>query len=143
MSSFDPVKSNYPAEVWLNFIKNCRSMKTLVVGASHNPARYSYMAVKLLKEYGHEVVALGRRARPVEDWEIIDGKPDLEDIHTITLYLNANNQKEYYDYFLDLKPKRVIFNPGAENYELERILKDHGIETDRACTLIMLRTKQY
>lgn len=118
-------------------------MKTLVVGASHNPARYSYMAIKLLREYNHEVVALGKRAREVEDWEIISGHPELKDIDTITLYLNANNQKEYYDYFLSLDPRRVIFNPGAENFELERILQQNGIETEKACTLILLRTDQY
>ena len=118
-------------------------MKTLVLGASHKPVRYSYMAVKMLKDYDHEVIALGRRARPVEDWEIISGHPDLENIHTVTLYLNASNQQEYYDYLLKLNPKRVIFNPGAENRELSRILKENGIETVNACTLVMLRTSQF
>ncbi len=118
-------------------------MKTLVIGASHKPIRYSYLAVKMLKEYNHEVVALGNRAREVEDWEILDGKPQLTDIHTITLYLNAGNQQEYYDYILNLKPKRVIFNPGAENRELEILLQKNGIETLEACTLVMLRSGQY
>lgn len=118
-------------------------MKTLVVGASHKPVRYSYMAVKMLKEYDHEVIALGNRARKVEDWEIIDDKPEVKDIHTITLYLNANNQKEYYDYFLSLNPQRVIFNPGAENRELEELLREHDIKPVQACTLVMLRSGQY
>lgn len=118
-------------------------MKTLVLGASHNPARYSYMAVKMLKEYDHEVVALGRKARPVEDWEIISGHPDLKDIHTVTLYLNADNQQEYYDYLLNLNPARVIFNPGAENPELRKMLEEKGVETLNACTLVMLRTSQF
>ncbi len=118
-------------------------MKTLVIGASHKPIRYSYMAVKMLNDYNHEVVALGRKAREVEDWEILEGKPDLENIHTITVYLNALNQEEYYDYFLQLKPERVIFNPGAENRELETLLNKNGIETIEACTLVMLRTGQY
>lgn len=117
--------------------------KTLVMGASHKPQRYSNMAVRMLKDYGHEVVALGRRAREVEGWEILDGKPEVEEVDTITLYLNAQNQKEYYDYFLSLKPKRVIFNPGAENFELERLLEDNGIETENACTLVLLRTGSY
>ncbi len=118
-------------------------MKTLVIGASHKPIRYSYMAVKMLNEYNHEVVALGNRAREVEDWKILDGHPELTDIHTITVYLNAINQQEYYDYFLQLKPERVIFNPGAENRELELLLRKNGIETLEACTLVMLRTGQY
>ncbi|WP_417608262.1 CoA-binding protein [Owenweeksia hongkongensis] len=118
-------------------------MKTLVIGASHNPARYSYMAVKMLKQYKHEVVALGRRARGVEDWEIIDGTPDIPNLDTITVYLNADNQKEYYDYFLKLNPRRVIFNPGAENPELVALLSKNGIETENACTLVMLRSNQF
>lgn len=118
-------------------------MKTLVIGASHNPARYSNMAINMLKEYGHEVVALGRRARVVDDWEILDGAPEIPNLDTITVYLNADNQKEYYDYFLKLNPRRVIFNPGAENAELAVLLNQNGIETENACTLVLLRTNQY
>lgn len=118
-------------------------MKTLVIGASHKPIRYSYMAVKMLQEYKHEVVAIGNRARQVEDWEILDSRLAINDIHTITVYLNAINQQEYYDYFLGLKPKRVIFNPGAENRELEILLQKNGIETLEACTLVMLRAGLY
>ncbi len=118
-------------------------MKTLVIGASHKPERYSYSAVKLLKDYDHEVVALGRRAREVGDWEILEGKPDLKDIDTVTLYLSAQNQSEYYDYLKQLKPRRVIFNPGAENAELARELEASGIETENACTLVLLNTGQF
>lgn len=119
------------------------SKRTLVIGASHKPVRYSYMAINMLKEYGHEAVALGRRARQVDDWEINEGKPELDDIHTVTLYLNAANQREYHQYILDLKPERVIFNPGAENLELEAALEAKGVEALRACTLVMLRSGQY
>lgn len=118
-------------------------MKTLVAGASHNPSRYSNMAVNLLRSKGHEVIALGKRARTAGDWEIVEGKPELEHIHTITLYLNAGNQREYYDYFLNLDPERVIFNPGSENPELEEKLKEKGIEVVHACTLVMLQTGQF
>ncbi len=118
-------------------------MKTLVVGASHKPVRYAYMAVKMLQEYDHKVVALGKRARQVEDWEIVEGKPKIDDLHTITLYLNANNQKEYYDYFFGLAPERVIFNPGAENRELASMLRERNIQTVEGCTLVMLRSGQY
>ncbi|HBF19406.1 MAG: CoA-binding protein [Owenweeksia sp.] len=118
-------------------------MKTLVIGASHKPERYSYKAVKLLQQYDHEVIALGRKARKVEDWEIIEGKPDLKDIDTVTLYLSAANQEEYYDYLKDMHPRRVIFNPGAENRELARILKENGIKTEESCTLVLLGTGQF
>jgi hypothetical protein len=118
-------------------------MKTLVLGASSKTFRYSYLAVKMLQEYEHDVVALGRRQEQVEDWEILEGKPILKGIETITVYLNAANQKQYYEYILSLNPKRVIFNPGAENLELEEILKSNNIEPIQACTLVMLRTNQY
>jgi len=101
------------------------------------------MAVNMLQEYGHEVVALGRRARVVDDWEILTGKPEIPNLDTITIYLNADNQKEYYDYFLKLKPRRVIFNPGAENPELATLLQQNGIKTENACTLVLLRTSQF
>lgn len=118
-------------------------MKTLVLGASHKPDRYSNLAVNMLKEYGHEFVAVGRRAREVEDWQIVEGKPHLDDIDTVTLYLNPLNQREYYDYILSLKPRRVIFNPGTENPELIQRLKEANIEPVSACTLVMLRAGLY
>lgn len=118
-------------------------MKTLVVGASHKPERYSNMAVNLLREYNHEVVALGRRAVEVGDWQIVSGTPEVDDLHTITLYLSAKNQVGYYDYFKSLQPERIIVNPGAENPELFKIMQEQGTECIEACTLVMLRTNQY
>lgn len=97
----------------------------------------------MLRDYGHEVVALGRRSREVDGWEILDGTPALAGVDTITLYLNAQNQKEYYDYFLSLKPDRVIFNPGAENSELQDLLEKNGVHTINACTLVLLRTGSF
>lgn len=118
-------------------------MKTLVLGASHKPDRYSNLAVNMLKEYEHDFVAVGRRAREVDDWQIIEGKPDIDDIDTVTLYLNPFNQREYYDYILSLNPRRVIFNPGTENPELINKLKEANIEPVSACTLVMLRAGLY
>ncbi len=118
-------------------------MKTVVLGASNNPSRYSYLAVKSLKRNGHEVVPIGRKAREVEDWHILEGQPEIENVHTITMYLGAKNQTDYYDYILGLKPTRVIFNPGAENFELEAKLEKAGIEALQACTLVMLNTNQF
>ena len=117
--------------------------KTLVLGASENPARYGNMAVKRLLTYGHPVVAIGRRKGKVEDVEITTETPEWTDIDTITLYLNPNNQKEYYNYILSLKPKRIIFNPGTENPELEDMVRENGIEPIEACTLVMLGSRQY
>src|SRR3954464_12299630 len=103
------------------------SKKTLVLGASANPQRYSFIAINRLRNYNHPTVAIGRRKGKVGDIDIdLETKP-IEDIDTITLYLNAHNQKQYYDYILSLKPKRIIFNPGAENDELYDLAKQNGI----------------
>jgi len=117
--------------------------KTLVLGASPNPTRYSHAAVTQLSRYGHEVVAVGRREGEIDGIAIQKGEPALESIHTVTLYLNADNQKQYYDYILGLNPKRIIFNPGAENPELARLARERGIETLPACTLVMLSVGNY
>ena len=117
--------------------------KTLVIGASENKQRYSNLAVRKLLAHDHPVVAIGRRPGMIENIEIITGHDPMNDIDTITLYLNPLNQKPYYDYILSLKPKRIIFNPGAENEELELMAKNNGIKTLEACTLVMLSTSQY
>ena len=119
------------------------SKKTLVIGASENKSRYSNLATNNLVQKGHEVVALGRRPGQVNGVKIETEKLPLIGVDTITLYLNPQNQKQYYDYILSLQPKRVIFNPGAENDELEELLKAKGIKAQEACTLVLLSTGQY
>ena len=117
--------------------------KTVVLGATDNPERYSYLAVEKLKRYGHPVVAIGRKEAIIGDTKIITGHPSEKEVDTVTLYLNAQVQKDYYDYILSLHPKRVIFNPGAENEELVDLAKANGIEPMEACTLVLLGTGQY
>ncbi len=117
--------------------------KTLVLGASENPARYSFEAVTRLRKYGHEVIAVGRKAAVVAGVPIETEPPVVNDIDTVTLYLNQTAQKPYYDYIVGLKPQRIIFNPGTENDELEAIAQQNSIETIEACTLVMLSTGQY
>jgi predicted CoA-binding protein len=112
--------------------------KTLVLGASDNPDRVSYEAIRRLTSKGHEVVAVGLREANVFGVDIQKGLPPTEDVDTITLYLNPERQKDYYDYILGLHPKRIIFNPGTENFELVRMAKEKGIEVEIACTLVML-----
>src|SRR3954471_24060938 len=119
------------------------SKKTVVLGASANPSRYSNIAINRLSAYKHPVVAVGLREGKVGSVDIVKGQPKEEDVHTITLYLNANNQKQYYDYILSLHPKRIIFNPGTENAELAKIAAAQGIQPLEACTLVMLSTGQY
>ena len=119
------------------------SKKTLVLGASSNPDRYSFIAINRLRNYNHPTVAIGRKKGKVGDIEIDMDKKPIEDVDTITLYLNAANQKQYYDYILSLKPKRIIFNPGAENDELYDLASKNGIKPMEACTLVLLSTGQY
>lgn len=119
------------------------SKHTLVLGASENTARYSNMAVQMLQQYHHPVTAVGRRKGMINTIEIKEGIPSITDVDTVSLYLNPTNQQPYYKYILDLKPKRIIFNPGTENDELENLAKSLGIATQEACTLVLLRTGQY
>ncbi len=117
--------------------------KTLILGATPNPERYSYMATIRLAKHGHEVVPVGIRKGEIEGIPIIEGKPALEDVDTVTLYLGAARQPEYYDYIFSLNPKRIIFNPGAENPELMKLAQERGIETVEGCTLVMLSIGGY
>lgn len=117
--------------------------KTLVLGASENPGRYSNMAIKRLLLHGHPVVAVGRRDGLAHGVEIHPGLPEHEEIDTVTMYLNPYNQRSYYNYILSLKPRRIIFNPGSENPELEGLAREKGIDVLEACTLVMLASGQY
>ncbi len=116
---------------------------TLVIGASTNPGRYSHLAIHSLRKYGHNVIALAKRTGQVFDVPIQTEFPKNNDIHTVTMYVGAQNQKEYYQPILSLNPERVIFNPGAENQELQNLLEANGIEAIEACTLVMLSTGQF
>jgi predicted CoA-binding protein len=117
--------------------------KTLVLGASANPLRYSNLAVNKLALKGYDVIAIGKRTGKIGDVDIITEQKEIDALDTVTLYLNANNQKQYYDYIISQKPKRIIFNPGAENDELSAMAKENGILPQEACTLVLLSTGQY
>lgn len=117
--------------------------KTLVLGASDNPSRYSFLAINSLRKYGHPVVAIGKKNTRVADVPVEKEKKDFDNIDTVTLYLNPLRQQDYYAYLLTLKPKRIIFNPGAENDELATLAKKNQIEVMEACTLVLLSTGQY
>ena len=117
--------------------------KTLVIGASENPARYSNLAVRSLNAHEQPVVAIGLRKGKIGPTEIETEKKAFEDVDTVTLYLNPLRQKEYYDYILSLHPKRIIFNPGTENDELAGMAAKKNIQSMEACTLVLLSTGQY
>jgi len=116
--------------------------KTLVIGASENPARYSNKAIRLLRKHNHDVVALAKGEGQVDDVKIQTVFPE-KDIHTVTLYIGPPRQPEYYAQIINLQPKRVIFNPGTENLEFVRMLEEQGIEAEEACTLVLLSIGNY
>jgi len=117
--------------------------KTLVIGASTNPERYSYMAVKKLIKYEFPVCAIGLRLGEIDGVKINPPGTSFDHIHTVTMYVGPKNQQAYYDYIIDLLPKRVIFNPGTQNVDFEKKLRDAGIHVTHACTLIMLSNQLY
>ncbi len=117
--------------------------KTLILGASTNPERYAYWAAQALRQAGHEIVNVGIRKGEVAGVIILTEKIQVPDIDTVTLYVGEQNQAEWYDYILGLKPKRIVFNPGTENAELAHLAQEKGIETENACTLVLLATGQY
>ena len=116
---------------------------TLVIGASIKPERYSNKVIKRLVDKKVEVKAIGLRAGTVAGVTIDTELIPYKDIHTVTLYLNPSRQKQYYNYIINLRPERVIFNPGTENYEFIKLLQEENIETEAACTLVLLGTGQY
>ena len=117
--------------------------KTLVIGASTNPNRYSYLAVERLRSHNHEVIAYGVKSGKIADVAIETIWNEQWEVDTVTLYLNPMNQEPYYDRIIALKPRRVIFNPGTENTEFSDRLNDAGIQTEIACTLVLLSLGTY
>jgi predicted CoA-binding protein len=122
---------------------NLENKKTLVLGASLKSNRYSHIAIQRLVEKNIDVVAIGLKRGVISGVEIQTKEIPIIDIHTVTLYLNAKRQQEYYDYIISLKPKRVIFNPGTENEEFYKILEKNKIYYEIACTLVLLRMNLY
>ena len=119
--------------------------KTALVGASPNQSRYAYLAATMLAEYKHDTVLLGIHKGEIDGNKIVNirEKPAIENVDTITLYIGPQRQPEWYEYLLSLKPKRIIFNPGTENEEFESLARRQGVEVLEACTLVMLRSRQY
>ena len=119
--------------------------KTVIVGSTPKPYKYAQQAAKMLDERNYEFIPLGIQEGNVLGREILNvyDKPALKDVDTITLYINPQRQKEWYDYLLSLHPKRIIFNPGTENQELKNLAEKEGIECLEACTLVMLSIGVY
>lgn len=117
--------------------------KTVIIGASENPSRYSYLAANMLTSKGHEVVLIGLRKGFINGIEIQTGHPEIENVNTVTMYIRPELQGPLYNYILSLKPSRIIFNPGTENSEFSKLAVEKGIEVDNACTLVLLSIGKY
>lgn len=124
---------------------NLESKTTLIVGASTNPSRYAFAAAGMFDERDLEFIPIGIKKGEIFGKEILDLrlKPELRDIHTVTLYIGPSLQDEWIDYLIGLKPQRIIFNPGTENPDFFKRAKDAGIEVLSACNLVMLSTGQF
>jgi uncharacterized protein len=120
-----------------------KNKKTLVLGASAKPEKYAYKAITMLVEKGHSVLAIGQNTGEVAGAKIYTKAIPLSKINTVTLYLNALRQRDYYNYIIEAKPKRVVFNPGTENPEFYQLLELNKIKVEVACTLVLLATNQY
>ncbi|TAH02079.1 MAG: CoA-binding protein [Sphingobacteriales bacterium] len=116
---------------------------TLVLGATTNPSRYAYMAANQLVKTGHKIINVGIKTGEIAGVKIETASKIHQNIDTITLYIGSANQPQLYNYIIATQPKRIIFNPGTENPELETPAQQNGIETLEACTLVLLATKQY
>jgi predicted CoA-binding protein len=134
------IKIALSLSLFIIFMKN---KKTLVLGASTKPDRYAYKAISMLVEKGHSVLAIGQNQGEVAGIPIRTKNIPLKNIDTVTLYLNPLRQRDYYNYIIDTKPKRVLFNPGTENPEFYQLLQSNGIQVEIACTLVLLATNQY
>lgn len=120
-----------------------KNKKTVVLGATTKPEKYAYLAITKLVEKGHSVLAIGQNTGEVAGVKIYTKQIPLTNIDTVTLYLNPKRQVEYYNYIIETKPKRVIFNPGTENPQFYQLLESNGIKVEVACTLVLLATNQY
>ena len=117
--------------------------KTLVLGASLKPESYSYHAVVQLIKNNIQVIPMGLVEGQIDSISIVKPFEHLNDIHSVSIYLTPHRQQEYYNYLIELKPQRIIFNPGTENPEFAQLLEASGIYWENGCTLVLLSTNQY
>ncbi|MFP5384605.1 MAG: CoA-binding protein [Bacteriovoracia bacterium] len=116
-----------------------------VIGASSDTKRYAYKAMEMLENFGHTPIPVHPREEEVRGHKVIHNLGDLagQKIDTITVYVNPAISDKYEKDMIAVHPKRVIFNPGAENPRLTKSLEANGIEVENACTLVLLQTKQF
>jgi len=120
-----------------------KNKKTLVIGATSKPERAVYKAVEMLVAKGHSVLALGQNKGEIAGVKINTKAIPVKNIDTISLYINPSRQRDYYNYIVDIKPKRVLFSPGTENPELYQLLELNNIKYEESCTMVLLTLNKY
>lgn len=118
--------------------------RVVIIGASDNPERYSHRALLLLRRHGHEVVPVHPKLAEIEGIAVAaDLNQITGPVDTVTMYVGAAISSGLTEKLIALKPRRVIFNPGAENAVLAVALEKAGIACEEACTLVLLNTGQF
>jgi predicted CoA-binding protein len=120
-----------------------KNKKTLVLGATAKSEKAAFKAIEMLVAKGHSVLALGQNTGEVAGIKINTKAIPVKNIDTISLYINPARQRDYYNYIVDAKPKRVLFNPGTENPEFYQLLELNNIKYEAACTLVLLTLNKY
>lgn len=121
-----------------------KSQTVVVLGASNKPHRYSYKAIKLLKQYGHNIIPVHPKLSRIDSLSVINNLSAInETVDTLTLYVGSDKSLLLVDEIITLKPERVIFNPGTESDILEKKLTQVGISTVHDCTLVMLECNEF
>lgn len=119
-------------------------MNVAIIGASNKHDRYSYMAFKKLQEAGHNVYPVHKVLKEIEGTKVYSSVSEIKDhIDTVTLYVNSEVSDCMANDILALNPKRIIFNPGAENYSLKDLAEAKGIKVVFACTLVLLSIRSF
>ena len=114
-------------------------MKVALLGASDKPDRFAYKAFKKLQASGHQVFLVHPKLTSIEGTPVWAGLASLpEKPDTVTLYISEAVSTPLAQAILSSGARRVIFNPGTENPELEAVLKNAGIKIVHDCTLMML-----
>lgn len=119
------------------------SKDTVVIGGTSSEEKYGYKATVSLKNHGHKVYPVDLREGEIEGIKVLTGKPAIQNVDTVTLYVGPKHQTDWKEYIFSLKPKRVVFNPGTENEAFEAEIRAKGIEAVEACTLVMLSIGNY
>ncbi len=119
-------------------------MIVLLIGASKKPERYAYLAFHRLEEAGHDVLLFNPALDEIEGHPVCNDLHNIsKEIHTVTLYVSEKNLLPLIPMIIELKPKRVISNPGTECSAMKEACEQNNIEYIEACTLVMLKTKQW